>query len=213
MATAALQEAETTARSVELQREELQAVKTQAKLTEDQLGLTRQDFELAGKQFELARDQAQQQLKQAEASTIMAREMQQERELAFRPHISWKIGGGTRVVGVNFDKGPALNTVFCVVEPDEQLWRWHPELVDLSPGQPISLLDDLALFPKQGPPPPRPLVGRTVPPRKVAFCEDQLGNRYRFLPGVVFPDVWHPGETKPDWVTWYEGTAPIAART
>jgi len=114
------------------------------------------------------------------------------------------------VNGVNFGRGPALNTVFCVVD-GEQLWRWHPQLVDFSPGQTISDVDDLALLPKQGPPPSRPLVGKTVP-RKVAICEDLLGNRYRFLPGVVFPEIWRPGEAKPDWVTWYEGTAPVAVR-
>jgi hypothetical protein len=149
---------------------------------------------------------------EASAAKDTISEIQKDRELTFRPYVSWKISGGTRVNGVNLGKGPALNTVFCVVEEDERLWRWFAELVDFSPGQTITDADDLVLLPKQGQPPPRALVGRVVP-RKVAFCEDQLGNRYRFLPGAVIADAWRPGENKPDWVTWYEGAAPIAART
>jgi|SRR5215472_4799960 len=142
------------------------------------------------------------------ASRDTIAEIQKDRELTFRPYVSWKISGGTRVNGVNFGKGPAVDTVFSVVEEDERLWRWYA-LVDVSPGQTITDADDLVLLPKQGPAPPRPQVGGVVP-RKVAICEDQLGNRYRFLPGAVMADVWRPGQPKPDWVEWYEGTAPIA---
>jgi hypothetical protein len=149
---------------------------------------------------------------EARAAKDTVTEIQKDRELTFRPYVSWKISGGTRVNGVNLGKGPALNTVFCVVEEGERLWSWYPDLVDFSPGQTITDTDDVGLRPKQRPAPPRPQVGRVVP-RKVAFCEDQLGNRYRFLPGSVIADVWRPGENKPDWVMWYEGTAPIAPRT
>jgi hypothetical protein len=148
---------------------------------------------------------------EASAARDTVTEIQKDRELTFRPYISWKLSGGTRVNGVNLGRGPALNTVFCVVEQDERLWRWFAELVDFSPGQEINDADDLVLLPKQGQAPPRPQIGRTVP-HKVAFCEDQLGNRYRFLPGQVIADVWRPGEAKPDWVMWYEAYAPIATR-
>jgi hypothetical protein len=146
-------------------------------------------------------------LSTARAAQNSIREVQRDRELGFRPYLSWKLGAGTHVLGVNLGRGPALNTIFCVV--DDHGWRWFPELVDFSPGQEVTQADQLVLTAQQGAPPPRPQVGQIVP-RKVAFCEDQLGNRYRFLPGKVAADVWRPGEAKPDWVLWYEQTAPIA---
>ena len=139
-------------------------------------------------------------------------EIQKDRELTFRPYISWKLGASEVVNGVNLGKGPALNTVFCVVEEDEVHWRFYAELVDFSPGQQIRDKHQLGLTERSGPTPPRPQIGPKKP-RKVAFCEDQLGNRYRFLPGKVDADVWRPGEQKPDWVIWYENNTPIAPRT
>jgi hypothetical protein len=146
-------------------------------------------------------------LSTARAARSSIQEIERDRELGFRPYVSWKLGAGTHVLGVNLGRGPALNTIFCVVDNDG--WRWFPELVDFSPGQEITQADQVVLAGNQGPPPPRPQIGPTVP-RKVALCEDQLGNRYRFLPGKVAADVWHLGEPKPDWVRWYEQTAPIA---
>src|SRR5262249_23497212 len=117
-----------------------------------------------------------------------------------------------RVNGVNLGRGPALDTLFCAVQDDEQTWHANAELVDFSPGQEISIEHGITLAPMTGPPPAaRPGWPRHVA-WKVTFCEDQLGNRYRFLPGKVDADVWRPGEVKPDWITWYEANAPIAPR-
>lgn len=155
----------------------------------------------------------------AVATAYMARrsrdaitEIRRDRELTFRPYISWELGSGTYVNAVNFGKGPALNAIFCTVDEDQKTWSTTaPMLRDFSPDQKTSNSDQIMLTPGTGPIPPRPKVGNTVP-RKVAFCEDHLGNRYRFLPGAVIADVWRPGKRKPDWVAWYEGNAPIAPR-
>ncbi len=145
-------------------------------------------------------------LSAARAAQSSVREIATDRELGFRPYVVWKLGAGTHVLGANLGRGPALNTVFCVV--DDGSWRWYPELVDFGEGELITDANEMVLAVKDGPEPPRPQVGPVVP-RKVAFCEDQLGNRYRFVPGKVNADVWRPGESKPDWVTWYEQNAPI----
>jgi hypothetical protein len=166
-------------------------------------------------------------LSAARAAAHAVKEIQKDRELTFRPYVSWELGGGVRealtgmaaaasrgklVNGVNLGNGPALNTVFCVVEDDQHSWSsTAPRLVDFSPGQKIKDEHEIGLVPGTGLAPPRPQVGPRV--RKVAFCEDQLGSRYRFIQGWVIADVWRPGQAKTDWVKWYEANAPIASRT
>jgi hypothetical protein len=39
---------------------------------------------------------------------------------------------------------------------------------------------------------------------KVVFCQDQAGNRYRFVPFKPLPEVWHVTDEMPEWVEWYE---------
>jgi hypothetical protein len=154
---------------------------------------------------------------EASAARDTVTEIQKDRELTFRPYVSWKIGEGVSVLAVNFGRGPALHTMFCKVDQDDR-WKATPEdqLIDMSPGEKITAADKVYLVTWPGAQaasaPARPQVGQTVP-RQVAFCEDQLGNRYRFLQGKVDADVWHAGELKPDWVVWYEAHAHIAART
>ncbi|HEV2953277.1 MAG TPA: hypothetical protein VG015_04240 [Candidatus Dormibacteraeota bacterium] len=147
----------------------------------------------------------------AAAAADQVRELQRTREMEWRPFVNWKIGGGAWVEAANFGRGPALNTVFFVVDTDSS-WRGSPleVLCDLSPNQEIKQEDQILVVERRGTAPPRPQVASGTP-RAVAFCEDQLGNRYRFIRGRVEPDIWTRGAgmEKPDWVTWYESNANI----
>jgi hypothetical protein len=166
-------------------------------------------------------------LSAARAAARTVREIQKDRDLTFRPYISWELGGGVRdehmgmtaaaslgrlVNGVNLGQGAALNTVFCLVAADDRTWSSTLlRLVDLSPGQRINDEHEIGLVPGTGLAPPCPQVAPKV--KKVAFCEDQLGARYRFVQGWVIADVWRPRQTKTDWVRWYEANAPVASRS
>lgn len=93
---------------------------------------------------------------EARAAADTVKEIQKDRELTFRPYISWKATEGLFVIGANFGKGPALNTVFCVVQDDEQTWFANTELADFSPEQAITGEDRIELAIRKGPPPEAP---------------------------------------------------------
>lgn len=213
-AIAALWQARSTAASVELQREELNAVKAQVKLTEDQLRLTREDFELARQQFELARDQAQQQLRQAEASTVMAREMKQERELAARPYLTVEILHPPFIDDLmvhNVGRGPALDCVWTHVGKAEPNWR-RSKVFNVAPGTGRQLRPNVDLTVTQ-PGHEIPLAlwdygqlnqdgQHQVVNVHALFCQDETGAKlYRFIDGRVGYDVWQRGDPEPPWVT------------
>ena len=149
---------------------------------------------------------------EAAASLQVVEEMRADRELTFRPFLSWVLDG--TINASNNGRGPALNAVFCGLRDDglsvEKPWLTTlPRLIDFGPGDRIpSGAYSMLMSKLESEPPPKPTAN--FPVRKLAFCEDQLGNRYRFIQGAVKPDVWKPGQPKPDWVEWYEKNAPIA---
>jgi hypothetical protein len=143
---------------------------------------------------------------EAAASLQVVEEMRADRELTFRPFLSWEVDGA--IQASNNGRGPALNAVFCGLRADETWVTTLPRLIDFGPGDHIpSGAYSMLMSELESEPPPRPTV--KFPVRKLAFCEDQLGNRYCFIQGSVKPDVWKPAQPKPDWVTWYEANAPI----
>jgi hypothetical protein len=152
-------------------------------------------------------DEAEATKQEAAASLQVVEEMPADRELTFRPFLSWVLDG--TINASNNGRGPALNSVFCGLRDDGTWLTTLPRLIDFGPGDHIPsgaysmLMSELT---SEAPPTP----SFSFPVRKLAFCEDQLGNRYRFIQGSVKPDVWKPGRPKPDWVSWFEKNAPIA---
>jgi hypothetical protein len=161
------------------------------------------------KAAESTRDEAEATREEAAASLQVVKEMRADRELTFRPYLSWELSRGLGLHATNNGRGPALNAVFCALGDDKRSWYGHlPTLLDFGQGDKIP--DEgywLPLQPMETRPPPTP--GLSHPVRKVAMCEDQLGNRYRFSQGSVEPEIWQRGQPKPDWVMWYEEVAPI----
>jgi hypothetical protein len=140
------------------------------------------------------------------AATTTVDEIRRDRELRQRPHLRWGIGGGAWVDGSNYGVGSAINCIFCTSEP--HLWR-RTDLADVSPNQeikgpspPAKANADLPLKPQAAA--DAPGHGVTDGHGMIAFCEDGAGNRYRFRDRFVTPDVWRPGEPRPEWVDWYE---------
>lgn len=169
---------------------------------------TRRSAEATEKAAQATHDEAEATKLEAAASLQVVEEMKADRELTFRPYLSWELSPGRGLHAANHGRGPALNAVFCGLI-GRNIWLGHlPTLIDFGPGD---------KFPKEGfffelapmeiSPPPTPALGHPV--LKVAMCEDQLGNRYRFCQGSVEPEIWQHGQPKPDWVTWYEKVAPI----
>jgi hypothetical protein len=156
------------------------------------------------------RDEAEAIKQEAAASLQVVEEMRADRELTFRPFLSWEYSDS--IHASNNGRGPALNAVFCGQYQDGTWRTTLPKLIDFGAGDHIpSGAYSMLLMPLKSDPPPTPSAKFRV--RKVALCEDQLGNRYRFIQGDVKPDVWKPGQLKPDWVDWYERNAPVAEAT
>lgn len=143
------------------------------------------------------------------ASEQTVLEIRRDRELAFRPYLSWEARPALHAS--NNGRGPALNAVFCHLAIDSDDWLSHlPSLLDLGPGDEVpSAAYSVMLDPMTLAAPPRiQMPGYVV--QKIAICEDLFGNRYRFVQGQTEADRWIPGSgSKPDWVEWYEATAPV----
>jgi len=153
------------------------------------------------------RDEAEATKQEAAASLQVVEEMRADRELTLRPFLSWEVDGA--IQASNNGRGPALNAVFCGLRDDGMWLTTLPRLIDFGAGDHIpSGAYSMLMSELKSEPPPRPTAN--FPVRKQAFCEDQLGNRYRFIQGAVKPDVWKPTQPKPDWVMWYERNTPIA---
>jgi hypothetical protein len=168
---------------------------------------TRRSAEATEKAAQATHDEAEATKQEAAASLQVVEEMRADRELTFRPFLSWEFAGS--IYASNNGRGPALNAAFCGLRDDGMWLTTLPRLIDFGPGDHIpSGAYSMLMSELKTEPPPTPTA--TFQARKLAFCEDQLGNRYRFTQGDVRPDVWKPGEPKPDWVEWYEKNAPIA---
>ncbi len=170
---------------------------------------TRRSAAATEKAAEATRDEAEATKQEAAASLQVVEEMKADRELTFRPYLSWEVSPGLGLHASNNGRGPALNAVFCGLIGDGRSWFSHlPTLIDFGPGDKIPEPGFfIQLQAMEMSPPPTPALGHPV--RKVAMCEDQLGNRYRFSQGSVHPEIWSYPQPKPDWVQWYEENAPI----
>lgn len=125
----------------------------------------------------------------------------------------------------NIGRGSALNCRLAHAEFSGDPPRWcsfSTELFSLSPGEksgPLlpatgsrwhdSILRDLM-----------PLASSSIDGVTACVCEDQLGNRRRFVAGQLLqgsagplrsgsppPDVWQPGDAEPSWIHWYMATS------
>jgi hypothetical protein len=145
-------------------------------------------------------------------------EIRRDRELAYRPYISWKVTqlstasgvvmGDPHIVGANFGRGPALHCICVAFWPEVMVKSRSPVLFDLSPNDSMDIVTEARDWQVPGPevtgPPPSAPVPTGWPSYRVAFCQDQLGNSYRFVPYKVDADAWHPNDPRPAWLTWYE---------
>jgi hypothetical protein len=153
-----------------------------------------------------------------EATKQTIAEIQRDRDLEFRPYVSWPPPNITGVLDNpnafaataqidNLGRGPLFDGLCCLT------WR---------PGGPTTLPQYLAttnLF--DLPPQHRPsnpslqirggdmpnddIAGNPVTeePVRFAFCRDQLGHNFRFVPHKK-PDDWQEGQSeRPPWVDFY----------
>jgi hypothetical protein len=200
VANATKQAAQATQRSAEATETAAKATETAAKATQDEAAATRDE---------------------AEASKAVVDEMRHDRELAYRPYISWRLTEATtnapggpvidlptspRVVGANFGRGPALYCLCVAFWPEQMVKARSTLLFDLSPNETLTK-DVVRAQPRGWGNVPGPDVVGPIPTGaqffRVAFCLDQLGNAYRFLP-FGETDVWRPNESRPAWLEWYE---------
>ncbi len=152
----------------------------------------------------------------AEAGTQTVAEIQRDRELEYRPYVSWGIGSQTRagdrivepgIAGVsNFGRGPTIHCLCCLAWMDtaaDPLQFATTVLFDLSPQD----TGQLALERRSGWMPNAEIAGSQIPigapGLRFAFCQDQLGNHYRFVPYRLEADVWREG-AKPRWLEFYQ---------
>jgi hypothetical protein len=77
-------------------------------------------------------------------------------------------------------------------------------LFDLSPN--AAMAPEIRVEPRGWPVPGEDVTGPVAANETlhVAFCQDQLGNSYRFVPFHVAADVWRPADPRPAWLVWYE---------
>lgn len=157
--------------------------------------------------------------REASSTADLVAETRRDRELEFRPYIVWGLGSytssGEGVIKMdasptrNIGRGPALSVLLTLYWPAPGRW-FISALGDLPPAG----SGDLAMNPEPGPNPVEDVFGTTESskphPWRAAFCQDQLGITYRFLPGHSDVAVW-PRETRddlPGWVSWYRSRLP-----
>jgi len=173
-------------------------------------------------------DEAQATREEATAATKMIDEVRRDRELAYRPYLSWRITEATLANGIvqdnpsprlycaNFGRGPALHCLCVAFWPNVMIKVRSTILFDLSPNESTHDpgAETVRVEPRGWNVPSTEIIGQEaaagehVPPggssMRVAFCQDQLGNAYRFVPFKVDADVWRPDEQHPPWLAWYE---------
>jgi hypothetical protein len=151
---------------------------------------------------------------QALATEKAAAAAQMAVELDYRPAVVVikTYGGGNppdRVELANFGRGPALNVHY--------LSRMSAEWQQGNPGHELEWRHASSPVIAAGQSPPAFAVnwgmnevadavwqGATGVIRQVVCCQDQAGNRYRYMPPNPMPEIWHVREAKNAWVEWYE---------
>ncbi len=161
--------------------------------------------------------------KSAAAAKATIDEIQRDRELAYRPYLSWRVGGlssnpkdikgGTAWVA-NFGRGPAIHCLCCTGLATPAATTVTTDLFDLSPNEPEPRRLDMTL--RSGAQLTSEMAGTEVgeEPVRAAFCQDQLGNYYRFVPFKVETDVFRPGTDKaePRWMVFYRDQFTLLAK-
>lgn len=157
--------------------------------------------------------------REASSTADLVAETRRDRELEFRPYVVWEIGNytttsqGVHAMGQsltrNVGRGPALKILLAVYWPAPGRW-FVSSFGDVAP----SSREELGMNDDPGPNPVEDLVGPSAAgrpqPFRVAFCQDQLGNTYRFLAGTPDVAVWarETQVTPPEWVSWYRSRLP-----
>lgn len=155
----------------------------------------------------------------ADTSKTTIDEIRIDRELAYRPQISWLVielatagelvTGNPKVHVANFGRGPALHCLCVAFWPKVMVRARSTLLFDLSPNEKGDVATEARDWQVPGPdvtgPPPSGPVPTGWPSVRVAFSQDQIGNSYRFVPYKVDADVWRPkDDPRPAWLDWYE---------
>lgn len=153
--------------------------------------------------------------KSAAAAKATVDEIQRDRDLAYRPYLSWGAGynrAGPRITAArawaaNFGRGPAIHCLCCVGFIEEEVpWLMTTPLFDLSPNEPSKREIDMDL--RAGLLLDKDTAGTELgrEPVRVAFCQDQLGNYFRFVPYRVEADIYNPiaGTPRPRWMDVYK---------
>lgn len=151
----------------------------------------------------------------ARASLASIDEIKRDRELGYRPFLSFEMtvfhsAGSTTpdtLHVVNVGRGPAINAMFALVLADASEWR-RTRVFDAPSDDPEG--GDLPIAVRNRKPPSLEILGfKEASGRAYAmFCEDSLGNCYRFHPRKTPPDVWHSGDGEPVWLKWFREEKP-----
>jgi hypothetical protein len=164
--------------------------------------------------------------KSAAAAKATVDEIQRDRELEYRPYLSWSVKKGVMAgadatfanVG-NFGRGPAIHCLCCVGWTEAYGGGRVPKLrttglFDLSPNEPENR--NMVLELRSGVQLDSDMAGSDVgeDPVRVAFSQDQLGNYFRFVPYHVEADVYNPSKDKaePRWMVFYRGQVDQLAK-
>jgi hypothetical protein len=163
--------------------------------------------------------------KSAKAAELTITEMRQDRELEYRPYLSLEVAGGWSswvakwtekenpeidnpgvVTVFNFGRGPAIHVLCCAAwlptEPNGSPHLHTSNPFDLSPNDEKRqrVQDRKGLLPYEE------IAGTPLTadrPAWFAFCQDQLGHYFRFVP-LRKPDDWREGQgDRPPWVGFY----------
>ena len=168
------------------------------------------------KAADATRDEADATREEAAATKQTIAEIQRDRELAHRPYLSWKprySRAGIAITNadahvVNFGRGPAIHCLCCIgwLSDGDMSNLRTTRLFDLSPND--STVPDLAMEVRSGLLLDKATAGNEPghEPVRVAFCQDQLGNYFRFVPYQVEADIYSPstGKELPRWMHFYK---------
>jgi cbb3-type cytochrome oxidase subunit 3 len=150
---------------------------------------------------------------EAQASTNAILEMRQDRETSVRPYLAWRAAGSPiRAVGANIGRGAAINAVFFWIDPKGRALKTKHRLA-VQAGQEFSETFQFELEQTTTTETPPGVESRRIDGSDtlVAFCEDQLGNRFEF----TGPDmnIWRPGEKQLPWHDWHERVISAVDKT
>lgn len=159
----------------------------------------------------------------AAADTVV--EIRRDRELAYTPYIDWQAKTGQAPSGIyigsaevsNIGQGLAIHCLACVawavtVGAASTPFTVTTELLDVRPDETKSVPTKQ----REGVQLTTEMAGVEVGEKKVgiAFCQDLLGNYYRFVPFQASPDIYRPTSDKaePRWMIFYRDQFRLLAK-